>query len=877
MKTDTPQTIYLKDYKPSDYLITHTELDFKLHETATQTHAVLDIIPNQDNSAPLVLNGEELELVSIAINGVTLADDEYEFKNDFLTIFTPPNKAFKLTTLAVSNPRANTSLSGLYLTHNTYCTQCEAEGFRKITFSLDRPDVLSTYKVRVEGDKTKCPILLANGNLVEEGNVAGSDNLHYAIWHDPHPKPSYLFALVAGDLDYLSDSFITADGKDVALNIYVERGNVPKAEYAMGALKRSFKWDEERFGRIYDLDIFNIVAVPHFNMGAMENKGLNVFNDKYILATAETATDMDFELIESVIGHEYFHNWTGNRITCRDWFQLCLKEGLTVFRDAEFTSDLRSRSVKRIDDVKGLRAGQFIEDAGPMAHACRPDSFIEINNFYTATVYRKGAEVVRALYSLVGHDGFRKSMDYYFENYDGQAATVKDFLYSFEQATGRDLSQFELWYSQAGTPSLSYNTLYNEDEKTFAITISQTCKPTPGQENKQNYHMPIKLGLLAQEGSDVALSIDGKAVEGMIELTRGRESFVFENVTEKPVLSFLRDFSVPVNVDVETNIDDMLFLMAHDSDSFNRWQAGQTVAMDAILALVAGAPKARILDGKYADAVLKSLTDENLDAAFKALILTLPSIPEIALKIGNDIDHSAIHKAREALALHIAERNHGEMQYLYVEFNQDQSFEPDAKGAGVRSFRNALLRDLNKVDAPENREILISHYQNANNMVDMMGSLGIMTNIDGFDASAYIDDFYKKFENDHLVIDKWFGLQGRATGGATLENVKKLTKHEKFSFETPNNIYALIGAFAIGNPIEFNAIDGSGYEFLAETIIRLDKVNAQIAARMLTPLRSWKNLEPKRQKLAKQALEKIVDVNNLSADVYEIASKSLNY
>ncbi|MBL1419570.1 MAG: aminopeptidase N [Alphaproteobacteria bacterium] len=878
MKTEQPQTIYLKDYKPSDYLISHIELDFKLAANQTQTHAVLSIKPNNQTGAPLVLNGEDLKLITIAINGAALKTNEYGHKDNFLTIHNPPTKPFTLTTLAETNPEANTSLSGLYLTHDTYCTQCEAEGFRKITFSLDRPDVLSTYNVRLEANKNHCPILLSNGNLIEQGAVKGKTNSHYAIWQDPHPKPTYLFALVAGDLDYLSDSYLTADGNNVALNIYVERGNKAKAEYAMGALKRSFKWDEERFGRIYDLDIFNIVAVPHFNMGAMENKGLNVFNDKYILASAETATDMDFELIEAVIGHEYFHNWTGNRITCRDWFQLCLKEGLTVFRDAEFTSDLRSRAVKRIDDVKGLRAGQFAEDAGPMAHPCRPDSFIEIDNFYTATVYRKGAEVVRALYSLVGKDGFRASMDYYFENFDGQAATVKDFLNCFEQVTGRDLTQFEIWYSQAGTPTLKYSTIYNEQAQTYALTIEQSCKPTPGQEQKHNYHMPIKLGLLAKDGTDMPLIIAGKPVaNGMVEITEAKTTFTFEQITEKPVISFLRDFSVPVNVETQTDIDDLLFLMANDNDPFNRWQAGQSVAMQAIISLINGAPEADILDGRLATAICKSINNKGLDAALRALILTLPSLPEIGLKVGKNIDYSAIHAARESLATHIATQNQADMLKLYQQFNQDQNFEPDAKGAGVRAFRNALLRDLNKIDNTDHQALLVSHYKNANNMVDMMGSLSVMTNLAGFDAAAYVNDFYQKFKHDHLVIDKWFALQGRAINQQTLAAVKKLTTHEQFSFETPNNVYSLIGSFVSGNPVGFHAQDGSGYEFLADTIIKLDRFNPQIAARMLTPLRSWKSLEPKRQELAKQALEKIIDVNNLSANTFEIASKSLNF
>ncbi|NRA86455.1 MAG: aminopeptidase N [Rhizobiales bacterium] len=874
-----PQTIYLKDYKPSNYLITHTDLDFNLNETKTQTTAVLDIIGNvnNDDHCALILNGEGLKLLSINIDGTELTTEDYSYEKDLLTIFTPPNRPFKLTTIAETNPKANTSLSGLYLTHDVYCTQCEAEGFRKITFYLDRPDVLSTYKVRVEANKIKSPILLSNGNLLEEENVEGDDNRHFAIWHDPHPKPSYLFALVAGDLGSLSDAYIAADGREVALNIYVEPGKENDAVYAMGALKRSFKWDEDKFGRIYDLDIFNIVAVSHFNMGAMENKGLNIFNDKYILANYKTATDRDFELIESIIGHEYFHNWTGNRITCRDWFQLCLKEGLTVFRDAEFTSDLRSRPVKRVDDVKILRVMQFAEDAGPLAHPCRPESFIEINNFYTATVYRKGAEVVRALHSLVGADHFRASMDYYFDNFDGQAATVKDFLYCFEQVTGRDLSQFDRWYSQAGTPTLKYITKYNSEKQTYTLTIEQSSDETPNQPFKQNYHMPIKLGLLDANGTDLALVLNGEKVKNsMVEITNKKHEFIFENITSKPILSFLRDFSVPVKVDVKQSFDELLFLMANDSDLFNRWQAGQTAAMNLIIELLKTEVADDILlDSCYAKAINKSLKNTGLEDAFKGLILTMPSVAEIALFIGENIDHNAIYKARKKLVEHIALVNEQDLLSMYHAYNKDQSFEPNAHGSGVRSLRNIVLQSLVTTNNPEYKKLAIKHYKLANNMVDLMGSLSTLSGIDGFEVEPYLDDFYNRFKTNHIVIDKWFGIQASNVAIDTLSKVKKLTEHKDFTFEKPNNVYALIGGFANGNPVSFNAADGSGYEFIADTIIQLDSINSQVAARMLTPLKSWKSLEPGRRALAKKALQKIVNVNNLSNDVYELATKSL--
>ncbi len=870
MQENKPKTVYLKDYKPSDYLINHTYLDFYLEEAQTKICASLDITPNSVNK-PLVLNGEGLELVSIKIDDIALTKDDYKYENDLLTIFTPPNQTFKLTTAAFSNPKANTSLSGLYLTHGVYCTQCEPEGFRKITFYLDRPDVLSTFHVRIDADKNKFPILLSNGNLLSKGDVEGDENRHFAIWHDPHPKPSYLFALVAGELDCLSDTYITSDGRDVALNIYVEQGKKAHAQYAMGALKRSFKWDEDKFGRIYDLDIFNIVAVSHFNMGAMENKGLNIFNDKYILASDETATDRDFELIEAIIGHEYFHNWTGNRITCRDWFQLCLKEGLTVFRDAEFTSDLRSRSVKRIDDVKTLKILQFAEDASPMAHACRPDEFIEINNFYTSTVYRKGAEVVRALHSLVGEAGFRASMDYYFKHFDGQAATVKDFLYCFEQVTGRDLSQFEIWYSQAGTPVLTYTSGYNKAAKTFTLEIEQMCKPTAGQSVKQNYHMPIKLGLLSSNGTDMPIE------NGMVEITDSKHIFIFENISEKPVLSFLRDFSVPVKVETKQSVDDLLFLMAHDSDDYNRWQSGQDVAMDIILKLLKGnVAEDEILDGRYAEAINKSINNNNLDAAFRALILAVPSVIEIALFIGENVNHAAIYNAREKLLVHLAQHNEKNILTLYHNFSKDQSFIPDAKGAGIRAFRNILLKTLVTTNKQAYVNLAITHYKTANNMVDMMGGLSILNAIKTFDAQVYLAEFYEKFKDNNLVVDKWFGLQAVNVSDRTLDNVKKLTQHEKFSFKTPNNIYALIGGFTNGNPVMFNAANGEGYEYLADVIIKLDEINPQVAARMLTPLKNWKSLEKGRKILAKKALEKIAYVNNISKDVYEITSKSLD-
>ncbi len=880
MKNTAPQPIFLKDYTESAYLITHTELDFNLKQNDTETAAILHISHNQNvtqPSPPLILNGQELQLSLIEINGTIVPKDQYSFEHDLLTIFNPPKGDFKLKTIAISDPKSNSSLNGLYLTHNTYCTQCEAEGFRKITFYLDRPDILSTYQVRMVADKQACPILLSNGNLLEQGDLPDDANKHFAIWQDPHPKPSYLFALVAGDLAVLSDQYITADNREVALNIYVEQGKQNRATYAMGALKRSFKWDEDKFGCIYDLDIFNIVAVPHFNMGAMENKGLNIFNDKYILADEKTSTDADFEVIESIIGHEYFHNWTGNRITCRDWFQLCLKEGLTVYRDVEFTSDLRSRPVKRIDDVKALRIAQFTEDASPMSHPCRPESYLEINNFYSATVYRKGAEVVRILDTLVGKDGFRASMDYYFKHYDGQAATVKDFLYSFEQATKRDLNQFENWYSQAGTPVLIYKADYDSEKQQYSLTIEQKCETRPGEATKQPYHMPIKLGLLAQDGSDMPLLIGKKPVDnGMVELTKAKQTFIFEAINEAPILSFLRDFSVPVKVETTPADADILFLMAHDSDPFNRWQAGQTMAVKIILELMASEKSdAEILDGKFANALAKSLMDEGLEPAFKAQILTMPSTVELGDIISKDIDYQLIYSAREKLLKHLAEYNQSIMIPLYEQANEDQSFIPDANGAGLRAFRTTLLASLaiNQSEADISR--VLTHFKNANNMVDELAALSIINRIDGFDPMPYMADFYNKYQGNPQVLDKWFTLHARRVNADTLAQVKALTEHPNFSISLPNNVYALIGAFSKANPVEFNKPDGSGYDFLADMIIKLDGMNPQVASSLVTSFKSWRSLEPKCRQLSKVALEKILHVNNLSTNVYEIVVKSL--
>jgi aminopeptidase N len=879
MKTETGQTIRLEDYAPPDWFVETVDLDFSLHPTATKVCAVLHLKPNPDTAAaPLVLNGDGLTLKSVKIDGTVAAPDSYIATPDRLTIAQPPARAFRLEIETQVDPTANTQLSGLYRSSGTYCTQCEAEGFRRITYFPDRPDVMAVYSTRIEADKADAPVLLANGNLADSGELPAGR--HYAVWKDPFPKPSYLFALVGGKLGHIEDSFVTMSGRKVALKIYVEPGKEDRCGYAMDALKRSMRWDEEAFGCEYDLDIFMIVAVSDFNMGAMENKGLNVFNDKYVLASPDTATDADFAGIESVIAHEYFHNWTGDRITCRDWFQLCLKEGLTVFRDQEFSADQRSRAVERVGDVRNLRNTQFVEDAGPLAHPVRPESYREINNFYTTTVYEKGAEVVRMIKTILGAQKFRAGMDLYFERHDGEAATVEQFVQCFADAGNRDMTQFMRWYSQAGTPQVTIKTRYDTDAKTFALDCAQTLAPTPGQPVKQPMVIPLRLGLIGDDGRDQPLQlIDGSTPDDdVLLLAQPAETFVFKGVEKRPRLSINRGFSAPIKLVTDLTRDDLAFLAAHDSDPFNRWQAIQSIAMATLIenvaALRAGKP-ARVDDMLIA-AIASVLDDHTLEPAFVALALSPPGEADIAREIGKDIDPDAIFRARLHLRAAVGDRLKDKLTKSYDNTTVPRPYSPDAASAGKRSLRNVcldLLAANGSADAIDRAE---RQYRAADNMTDRMAAQSTLALHVGEQRERAFADFYARYADNALVIDKWLALQAMIPEAATLDRVRALTRHKAFDFSNPNRLRSLIGSFAQANPSQFNRPDGQGYGFVADTILALDPKNPQVAARLATAFRTWRSMEAGRQQKAEAALTRIKSASGLSRDVSEIVERTLD-
>ena len=881
MKTDTPRPVLLKDYRPPNYLIDAVNLDVSLHPTRTRVSCRLKIRRNPahpGNPGPLRLDGEMIELEAVRLEGRQLGPREYSRTDAGLTIAGLPAEPFTLETITYCNPEANKALTGLYLSRGVYCTQCEAQGFRRITYFLDRPDILATYTVRLEADPSETPVLLANGNPLERGTLDGGKR-HYAVWCDPHPKPCYLFALVGGNLASHASNFTTASGGKVDLRIYVEPGKEERCAWAMDALKRSMRWDEERFGREYDLNVFNIVAVSDFNMGAMENKGLNIFNDALILASPETATDASFAAIERVIAHEYFHNWTGNRITCRDWFQLCLKEGLTVFRDQEFCADERDATVERIRDVRSLKASQFPEDAGPLAHPVRPGRYIEIDNFYTATVYNKGAEVVRMLQTLLEREGFRRGMDLYFERYDGQAATVEDFHGCFEDATGRDLGQFMTWYSQAGTPELVCQLKYDARHKSADLTIAQVLPPTPGEAKKKPLHIPVRLGLLGGNGQDLALTLgSGKRFEnGVIELTKRTETFRFKDVPSRPVPSLLRSFSAPVNLTLGLSDADLEFLMANDSDLYNRWQAAQDYAtrvlLEAVKALRAGGRPTR--PSAFVAALGVTLADGGLDPGYRAEIMFLPSESELARVIGRDVDPLAIHNARKGLRKAIGTALHDRLLETYRRYEVKGGYSPAPEPAGKRALRNAALGYLTCRGRSEDVARAAAHFANARNATDEISALAILSELRSPERTKAFESFYERWKGDHLVIDNWFAYQATAPLASALATVVKLTKHPLFSIKNPNKVRALIGAFATGNPVNFNRPDGRGYAFLAERVLEIDAFNPQVAARLLSAFRSWKALEPERRRNARKTLQRIAQARTLSTDVVEIVGKML--
>ncbi|WP_334187438.1 aminopeptidase N [Noviherbaspirillum sp.] len=887
MRTDTPQTIYRKDYSPPSYWVDTVEMGFDLDPESTRVATRLTMTRNRESrNKSIVLYGESLRLVQLRMNGKPLSKRAYALGHGTLEIFRAPDQV-TLEIETITQPGLNTSLMGLYVSNGNFFTQCEAEGFRKITFFPDRPDVMSKFTVMLRADKEKYPVLLSNGNLIEEGDLG--DGRHYALWEDPFKKPSYLFALVAGQLVCQEETYRLKSGREVLLQVWVEEGNLDKTQHAMDSLKNSIRWDEERFGLELDLDRFMIVAVGDFNMGAMENKGLNIFNTKYVLANPRIATDADFAGIESVVGHEYFHNWTGNRVTCRDWFQLSLKEGLTVFRDQEFSADLigtaSGRAVKRIEDVRVLRQAQFPEDAGPMAHPVRPDSYVEINNFYTVTIYEKGSEVVRMYQTLLGRDGFRKGMDLYFARHDGQAVTCDDFRAAMADANDRDLAQFERWYSQAGTPRVTVETRYDEAGRKYEMTLSQSCPPTPGQVKKLPFHIPVAVGLLDRRGKDMPLYLDGETLESdapttmVLELTEDKQTFVFANVQENPVPSVLRDFSAPVILDIDYSDAELAFLMANDSDPFNRWEAGQRLATRRMLAMVEAVRDGAAPDetGLDVDVLVNSfratLNDESLDAAFRELALTLPSETIIAEQMAV-IDPHAIHAVRQNLRRTLANALRMDLMVAYQSNRTLGTYSPDHVSAGQRALKNLALSYLAELGDSDVHLQAQRQYDNANNMTDRMAALSALINSDAPGKDAALASFYTDFEGEALVIDKWFMLQGMSRT-TDVNAVRELMQHPAFSLKNPNRARSLIFSFCNGNPSRFHAIDGSGYAFWAEQVIALNTLNPQVAARLARTLDRWRKYTPALQEQMRVALKRVAGTKGLSKDVSEVVTKAL--
>ncbi|UXS38833.1 aminopeptidase N [Agrobacterium tumefaciens] len=880
MRTDTGQIVHLADYRPTDFVLERVDLTFELDPKNTKVEARLIFHRREgaDRQAPLVLDGDELKLSSLLLDQVELPAGQYEATPESLTIRDLPAEApFEICVTNYINPQVNTQLMGLYRTNGVYCTQCEAEGFRRITYFPDRPDVLAPYTVTIIAAKDGNPLLLSNGNFLGGGNY--DEGRHFAAWFDPHPKPSYLFALVAGDLGVVEDTFTTMSGRDVALKIYVEHGKEPRAAYAMDALKRSMKWDEERFGREYDLDIFMIVAVSDFNMGAMENKGLNVFNDKFVLADPETASDADYANIERIIAHEYFHNWTGNRITCRDWFQLCLKEGLTVYRDQEFSADMRSRPVKRIADVRHLKSEQFPEDSGPLAHPPRPDTYREINNFYTTTVYEKGAEVTRMIATILGADDFKKGMDLYFERHDGEAATVEDFVKSFADASGRDLSQFSLWYTEAGTPLVSVSSAYDAGKSTFKLTLEQTTAPTPGQPVKQPRHIPLSLALILDNGqiAEPQTVEGGDYRDGVLHLTERNQTFSFSGISSRPVLSINRSFSAPINLDFEQNAADLVQIARHETDMFARFQALTDLALPALIAATRAVQNGKDVqtDAELTATLIEIIGNDALEPAFRAQALALPSETDIAREMGGDNDPDAIHKARNATIKAIATAGLETLRRLADSTADGEAYSPDAASAGRRSLRNGALTFL--AFAEETPARASKAYADATNMTDLAHALSVLTQRfpESTETKEALAAFEARFADNALVLDKWFSLQAAIPGDGALDRIKALMKSKHFIATNPNRVRSLVGTLAFANPTGFHRADGAAYRFLAEQIIAIDKRNPQLAARILTSMRSWRSLEASRAEHAKAALSTIADAKGLSTDVSDIVGRIL--
>ena len=879
---NAPKTIRLSEYKAPAYLVDHIHLDVRIYEGYTDVVAHLQMRVNpavpDAGGRPLELMGADLELLAIELDGRPLAPERYRIDEETLTITEVP-AAFTLLTLTRIDPQRNTSLEGLYVSKGMYCTQCEAEGFRKITYYPDRPDVMARFTTRIEADKAAYPVLLSNGNPEQSGDLA--NGRHYVIWEDPFKKPCYLFALVAGDLQQKQDEFVTASGRKVALQLFVEPQDLDKCEHALASLKRAMRWDEETYGREYDLDIYMIVAVSHFNMGAMENKGLNIFNTSCVLANPGTTTDMGFQRVESVIAHEYFHNWSGNRVTCRDWFQLSLKEGFTVFRDQQFSADMGSATVNRIDDVSMLRTVQFAEDSGPMAHPIRPDSYIEINNFYTATVYEKGAEVVRMLHRLLGAEKFRKGSDLYFQRHDGEAVTCDDFVRAMEDANGVDLALFRRWYSQAGTPELQVETEYRPASAEFALTLKQSTPPTPGQPRKQPLHIPVAIGLLGPQGQDLPLTLaDGTGLDpatAVLELTEAEQTFVFTGVTSTPVASVLRGFSAPVRLVQAQSREQLAFLMSHDSDGFNRWDAAQRLTISVLQELMEQyrSQQTMTVDTQLVEAFRRLLSQRGLDQAMVARMLELPSQQYLAELLPRPGAVDAIHQARHSLRHSLAQALRSDLLQVVQEYPPQPQYEFTPAAVGQRSLRNLCLSYLMVLEDDDVTELCLRQFRQASNMSDQLPAFRALVHSGRPEKAEVITAFYQQWQDEALVVDQWFMVQATSPRPEALEEVQSLMRHPAFELTSPNKIRALIGAFCNNNPVNFHRIDGAGYRFLADQIITLNRLNPQVAARMATIMTRWANYDQTRAQAIKQELQRIKS-ESLSPDVYEVVNKALN-
>lgn len=869
--TQLRQAKYRQDYQSPDYTITAIDLDFNLDPVKTVVTATSQVKRLNAQSSTLELNGENLSLISLEIEGK--AWENYHEVDGKLVIEALP-ESFTLRIVNEISPEKNTALEGLYVSGDALCTQCEAEGFRHITYYQDRPDVLARYTTTITADKSRYPYLLSNGNRIAEGELEGGR--HWVKWEDPFPKPSYLFAVVAGDFDVLKDVFITRSGREVALELFVDKGNLDRAPWAMQSLKNAMKWDEERFGLEYDLDIYMIVAVDFFNMGAMENKGLNVFNSKYVLAKSETATDKDYLNIESVIGHEYFHNWTGNRITCRDWFQLSLKEGLTVFRDQEFSSDLGSRSVNRINNVKVMRSAQFAEDSSPMAHPIRPDKVIEMNNFYTLTVYEKGSEVIRMIHTLLGEEMFQAGMQLYIHRHDGSAATCDDFVQAMEDASNVDLSLFRRWYSQSGTPILTVRDEYSAEKQQYTLHVKQMTPPTADQTEKLPLHIPLDIELYAEDGSVIALKRDGSAVNSVLNITQESQTFVFDEVASRPVPSLLREFSAPVKLDYNYTDEQLAFLMQYANNEFSRWDAAQQLINNYVKINVANYQKGEelVLPESVVDAFRAVLLSESIDPALAALILTLPSESELA-ELFAIIDPVAIHEVLNFIHHKLAVDMQDELLAVYHSVNIT-GYRVDHQDIAKRALRNICLQYLAAGDDIELANKLVQEqYQSADNMTDSLAALTAVNESQLPCKAQLMADFDERWHHDGLVMDKWFTLQGANPSKEVLSHVRELLNHRSFSMSNPNRVRSLVGAFAAGNPVNFHAEDSSGYQFLYEILVDLNTRNPQVASRLIEPLIRLKRYDEKRQAQMRKVLEQLKALDNLSGDLFEKITKAL--